>query len=104
MAKDADQRFQSGEELAAALRPYGENAASSTGMNIPAIAPAPRPAPAPLPTAPQAPNPHASGTVKMQAVPAAGGTPDADKTVILPPAAGAKPAAAGKGDDVDISL
>ena len=101
MTKDADQRFQSGEELAAALRPYGENPASSTGMNIPAAAPAPRPAP--VAPAPQAPNPHAGGTVKMQAVPA-GGTPDADKTVILPAAAGAKPAASGKGDDVDISL
>ena len=104
MAKDADQRFQSGEELAAALRPYGENAASSTGMNTPAAPMAPRPAPAPAPVAPAAPNPHAGGTVQMQAAPAGGGTADAGKTVILPATGGARPAAPAKGDDVDISL
>ena len=104
MAKDADERYQSGEEFAAALRPFGENPSSSTGMNIPAARPAaPKPA---APAAPAAPNPHAGGTVQMQAVPAA--TADADKTVILPAGgaaakpAGAKPA--GKDDDVDISL
>ena len=104
MAKDADQRYQSGEELAAALRPFGEQAAGSTGMNIPA-APPPRPAAS---AAPQAPNPHAGGTVQMQApvAAAAGSAPamaDADKTVILP-AAGAPKPAPGKADDVDISL
>ena len=108
MAKDADQRYQSGEELAAALRPFGEQAAGSTGMNIPA-SPPPRPA---APAAPQAPNPHAGGTVQMQ-VPVAAvavGAPmavaavaDADKTVILPAAGVPKPAP-GKADDVDISL
>ncbi len=111
MAKDADQRFQSGEEFAAALRPYGEQPASSTGMNIPAAVLAPRPAPAVPAAAPQAPNPHAGGTVQMMA-PAAGaaGMADADKTLILPAAgapnaakAAAKPATPGK-DDVDISL
>lgn len=101
MAKDADERFQTGEELAAALRPYGEQSASSTGMNIPA-APVVRPA---APAIPQAPNPHAGGTVQMQA-PVAGasaGMPGADKTVILP-AQGGAPGASGKDDDVDISL
>ena len=114
MAKDADQRFQSGEEFAAALRPYGEQPASSTGMNIPAAAPAPRPAPAAPAAAPQAPNLHAGGTVQMMA-PVAGaagaaGMADADKTAILPaagapnaPKAAAKPVTPGK-DDVDISL
>ncbi len=103
MAKDADQRFQTGEEFAAALRPYGEQAASSTGMNIPA-APVPRPAPAPA--AQQAPNPHAGGTVQMQApvLGAASGTPGADKTVILPAQGATKSGAPGKDDDVDISL
>jgi serine/threonine-protein kinase len=102
MAKDADERFQTGEELAAALRPYGEQAAMSTGMNIPA-APVARPA---APVAPQAPNPHAGGTVQMQAPLAgvvAGGVAGADKTVILP-AQGGAPVAPGKDDDVDISL
>ncbi|MDB5805069.1 MAG: serine/threonine protein kinase PrkC, regulator of stationary phase [Betaproteobacteria bacterium] len=88
MAKEAEQRYQSGEELAAALRPFGETPATSTGMNIPAagatggvrpptqqIAPqGARPAPAPA-----APNPHAGGTVQMQAVP----TAESDKTVIM---------------------
>ena len=123
MTKDADQRYQSGEEFAAALRPYGEQPASSTGMNIPAAVPAPRPAPAAA--VPQAPNPHAGGTVQMMA-PAAGagaavasvgaataapagaatggGMLDADKTVILPAAGAAKPGVLGKDDDVDISL
>ena len=113
MAKDADQRFQSGEEFAAALRPYGEQPASSTGMNIPAAVPVPRPAP--VAAAPQAPNPHAGSTVAMMAPAAAAtgvaavsqagaGMLDADKTVILPAAGAAKPAAPGKADDVDISL
>ena len=109
MAKDADQRFQTGEELAAALRPFGEQAAGSTGMNIPA--PPPRPVAPVVPAAPQAPNPHAGGTVQMQApVAAAAGAAapaaavaDADKTVILPAAGAGKPPAA-KPDDVDISL
>ena len=103
MAKDADQRFQTGEELAAALRPYGEHAASSTGMNIPAAAPAPRPAP--VPAAAQAPNPHAGGTVQMQVpVSSSAGTADPDKTVILAPAGTGKPGAPGNAGDVDISI
>ena len=107
MAKDADQRFQTGEELAAALRPYGENAAGATGMNIPAAVLTPKPAAAPATNAAAAsqdPNPHAGGTVQMQAAPAGGGMLDADKTVILPAGGAAKPASAGKGNDVDISL
>ena len=108
MAKDADQRYQTGEELAAALRPFGEQAAGSTGMNIPAPPPPPRPV---APAAPQAPNPHAGGTVQMQAptvaaaasAPVATAVADADKTAILP-AAGAPKPAQGKADDVDISL
>ena len=107
MAKDADQRYQTGEELAAALRPFGEQAAGSTGMNIP-----PPPPPRPVaPAAPQAPNLHAGGTVQMQAptvaaaasAPVATAVADADKTAILP-AAGAPKPAQGKADDVDISL
>ncbi len=116
MAKDADQRFQSGEELAAALRPYGEQPASSTGMNIPAAA-APMPRPAPAAAVPQAPNPHAGGTVQMMApavvagavaasagAAVGGGVPNADKTAILPAAGAVTPGAPGKDDDVDISL
>ncbi len=59
MAKDADQRYQSGEELAAALRPYGETPATATGMNIPA---APKAVPAAPPTQPAAPDAPAPGT------------------------------------------
>ncbi len=116
MAKDADQRYQSGEEFAAALRPYGETPSTATGMNIPA---APRAVPSAPPTqsvAPAAPaaavpapaaspgNLHAGETVVLQAP-----TADADKTVVLqaPPAAPA-PASAAKPakppPDVDISL
>ena len=116
MTKDADQRFQSGEEFAAALRPYGETPATSTGMNIPAaarasatagVAPATQSiAPPPPPTqsvapAVQATNPHAGETVVLQA------PMDNDKTVILqvaPPVA-PRPAVAPKPPpDVDISL
>ena len=112
MAKDADQRYQTGEELAAALRPFGENPASATGMNIPAAPVAPRPAPA-APKVTPAPNPHAGGTVQMQAVPpattgasgpVAGAVADADKTVILQPGGAPKAGPSGKGNDVDISL
>jgi serine/threonine protein kinase len=122
MAKDADERFQSGEELAAALRPYGETPSMATGMNIPAaqrasaqssggpatqalnsasIAPSaavPAPATPPQPAA----TPHAGETVVLQA-PA-----DADKTVVLQaplPANAVKPAKPAKPPpEVDISL
>jgi serine/threonine-protein kinase len=95
MAKDADQRFQSGEEFAAALRPFGETPATATGMNIPAprpvaAGPATQAVKAPLAAEPQAPNLHAGGTVKMQAPVNA----DLDKTVILEPAATAPQASA----------
>ena len=116
MTKDADQRFQTGEEFAAALRPYGETPATSTGMNIPAAARAPAtasvaPATQSIAVAPppaqsvapavQATNPHAGETVVLQA------PVDNDKTVILqvaPPVA-PRPAVAPKPPpDVDISL
>jgi serine/threonine-protein kinase len=118
MAKDADQRFQSGEEFAAALRPFGEMPANATGMNI---STGPRPAAPPTQSIPVAP---ATQSVPVQPAPASapgtGGhsagdtvilqaTPDADKTVILP-AQGApapKPAAQqpkAPPPDVDISL
>jgi serine/threonine-protein kinase len=113
MAKDADQRYQSGEEFAAALRPYGETPSMATGMNIPAapkVAPAAPPtqsvapaAPLATPAAPAA-MAHAGETVILQAP-----TADADKTVVLqaspavpPPASAAKPAK--PPPDVDISL
>jgi len=113
MAKDADQRYQSGEEFAAALRPYGETPSMATGMNIPAapkVAPAAPPtqsvalaAPLETPPAPAA-MAHAGETVILQAP-----TADADKTVVLqaspavpPPASAAKPAK--PPPDVDISL
>ena len=121
MAKEAEQRYQTGEELAAALRPFGETPATSTGMNIPAataggarpptqqVAPQGTRPVAPA-AAPAAPNPHAGGTVQLNAPV----LPEGDKTVILnaPPKA-----APGPGDtqpipgpggkpapDVDISL
>ena len=110
MAKDADQRFQTGEELAAALRPYGEIPSTSTGMNIPAartvpvaagpattsvaaataavatatVAPMAPAAAAPAMTPSAAPvvpqSRHAGETVVMQAPVPEG---DADKTVVL---------------------
>jgi len=115
MAKEAGERFLTGEEFAAALRPFGETPATSTGMNIPAAAqrPATQPlavpaaAPVAAPAMPAAAaalatNPHAGETMVLQA------PVDADKTVIIqaptspPPAA---PAAARKPPpDVDISL
>ena len=119
MAKEAEQRYQTGEELAAALRPFGETPATSTGMNIPAVtstggvrmptqqvpAQGTRPV-APMATAAvaaaaAAPNPHAGGTVQMNAPV----VPDGDKTVILsaPPAAAPGAAAKGPGDTQPIS-
>ena len=106
MAKEAGERFLTGEEFAAALRPYGETPATSTGMNIPAAAqrPATQPlaVPAAAPAAAPASNLHAGETMVLQA------PVDADKTVIIqapkspPPAA---PTAARKPPpDVDISL
>ncbi|HEY4372556.1 MAG TPA: serine/threonine-protein kinase [Burkholderiales bacterium] len=116
MSKEAEQRYQSGEELAAALRPFGETPANATGMNIPAGASGGarpptqqvRPAPA-LAAAPAVPNPHAGGTVQMQA-PAAGA--EADKTVIMNSPGAMNPDATQPlqpsgnkpGPDVDISL
>ncbi len=117
MAKDADQRFQSGEELASALRPFGETPSTSTGVNIP-VAPkvattAPATAAIPLATsAVQAPPPpaaaapqsaHAGGTVRMQAP-----VDDPDKTIILgpggvPPPPPAEPKRPPK-PDLDIAL
>ena len=108
MAKEAGERFLTGEEFAAALRPFGETPATATGVNIPAV---PRVATQLVaaslaPTVAAAPAvaamPHAGETMALQ-VP-----PDADKTVIIqapqsPPAA--SPAAARKPPpDVDISL
>jgi len=124
MAKEAEQRYQTGEELAAALRPFGETPATATGMNIPAVtsggvrmptqqvpAQGTRPVAPMAAAAPAAPNPHAGGTVQLNAPV----VPEGDKTVIL----SAPPAATGAGDtqpipaqpsggkpapDVDISL
>jgi serine/threonine-protein kinase len=134
MAKDADARYQTGEELAAALRPFGETPANATGMNIPAATSggvrlptqqvaaqgtrpvAPMSATTATAAAAAAPNPHAGGTVQLNAPV----VPEGDKTVILSaPAAGAPAGGAGPGDtqpiqpqsgggkpapDVDISL
>jgi len=125
MAKEAEQRYQTGEELAAALRPFGETPATSTGMNIPAAtAGGARPPTMQMPaqgTRPVAaaagasatPNPHAGGTVQLNAPVLA----DNDRTVILSaPTAGTGPGdtqplsaqPSGQGGkpapDVDISL
>jgi len=116
MAKDADQRYQTGEELAAALRPFGETPATSTGMNIPAVTSGgARPptlqvaARAAAAAAPAAPNPHAGGTVQLNAPV----VPEGGKTVILNAPPGQKAAGpddtqplpgGGKPPDVDISL
>ena len=77
MSKDADQRYQTGDELAAALRPFaGAEMASPSATGIRSAAggaPAPRlptvamPAVAPAPVAPAPVNPHAGGTVVMSA-------------------------------------
>ena len=125
MAKEAEQRYQTGEELAAALRPFGETPANATGMNIPAAAsssggvrmPTTQVSAAAAAAASMAssaaPNPHAGGTVQLNAPV----VPEGDKTVILsaPPAAArgagdtqpipAQPSGDGKpAPDVDISL
>ena len=118
MAKEAGERFSSGEEFAAALRPFGETPATATGVNIPAV-----PRPATQPVAASAANhavPAATSGVTAAAMVAAASAPhagetmilqaqaDANKTVIIqaPPApAPAGPAAARKPPpDVDISL
>ena len=130
MTKDADQRYQTGEEFAAALRPFGEASATSTGMNIntsprpvaapptqsvPVAAPptqsvAAQAAPVPASVPPQTPteswaNAHAGETVILKP------GVDADKTVILnaPPSVAAgpdkKPVAPPKPPpEVDIAL
>jgi serine/threonine-protein kinase len=118
MAKEAEERFQSGEELAAALRPFGETPATSTGVNIPAggTRPVATAAP-PKPTAPAAPNPHAGGTVQLNAPitpdPGTPRTPGPDDTQPLAARPAGQPApqpagGASPGDkpapDVDISL
>ncbi len=99
MAKDADERYQTGEELAASLRPYGETPSTSTGMNIPAAQrtsaqPAHGPSTQSIATgalstaalatasvvpqpAPPVTNPHAGETVVLRA------PVDSDKTVVL---------------------
>jgi serine/threonine-protein kinase len=105
MAKEAEDRYQTGEELAAALRPFGETPATSTGVNIPAAPPrAAAPAKA---AAPAAPNPHAGGTVQFDApvTPDAGKArapgPDDTQPIAAQPAA---PAGGKPAPDVDISL
>jgi len=111
MAKDADQRYQSGEELAAALRPYGETPATATGMNIPAAPKAAPAAPPTQPVAPAAPAPGApaavAGAGETAILPAPGLNPAG--TVVLPASpAGPAPASVAKPSkpppDVDISL
>jgi CHASE2 domain-containing sensor protein/tRNA A-37 threonylcarbamoyl transferase component Bud32 len=111
MAKDADQRYQSGEELAAALRPYGETPATATGMNIPAAPKAVPAAPLTQPAAPDAPAPGTSAgvarageTVMLQAP----GLNPAGAVGLPASPAGPAPASVAKPPkpppDVDISL
>ncbi len=98
MLKDADQRFQTGDELAAALRTFaGAELASpsATGIRSAGSTPAPRPPTVALPVAPApasaAVNPHAGGTVVMSATVAATTQPLAPLN--LPPSTSAAPTA-----------